>query len=327
MPNKHNAKCRHHIPKMKFSVRNWAEYDAALRARGSLTMWVTAEAMEHWAAQPRSTPGGQGFYSDLAIETSLKLRLVFRQPLRQTEGLMASIFDLLELNLKAPDHSTVSRRAMRLKSISKRCALPAGPAHILIDSTGLKVFGAGEWLQEKHGQKSRHSWRKLHLAVDANTGLIVASILTEQDVDDPSQVGPLLDQIEHKIGQVTADGAYDGEPTYETIAQHDPQIEVVIPPRATAQPSAQFETDPTMRDTHLLMIQSLGRLDWQEACGYGKRALVETTMGRYKAIIGPRLRARDRRGQRIEAAVAVAVLNRMLGAGRPTSVRTSTVAV
>ena len=157
--------------------------------------------MDHWAAQPRSTPGGQGFYSDLAIETSLKLHLVFRQPLRQTEGLMASIFDLLELDLKAPDHSTVSRRAMRLKLISKRCALPAGPVHILIDSTGLKVFGAGEWLQEKHSQKSRRSWRKLHLAVDLNTGLIVASILTEQDVDDPSQVGPLLDQIEHKIGR------------------------------------------------------------------------------------------------------------------------------
>lgn len=147
-------------------------------------------------------------------------------------------------------------------------------------------------MQEKHGQTSRRSWRKLHLAVDADTGYIVASILTEQDVDDPSQVGPLFDQIEHGIGQVTADGAYDGDPTYETIAQHDPQIEVVIPPRTIAQPSAQFETDPTMRDMHLLMIQSLGRLDWQEASGYGKRALVETTMGRYKAIIGPRLRAR-----------------------------------
>lgn len=155
MPNKHNAKCRHHIPKMKFSVRNWAKYDAALRARGSLTLWVTAEAMDHWASEPRSTPGGQCFYSDLAIETSLMLRLVFRQPLRQTEGLMASTFDLLELERKAPDHSTVSRRAMRLKSISTRCALTSGPAHILIDSTGLKVYGAGEWLQEKHGQKSR----------------------------------------------------------------------------------------------------------------------------------------------------------------------------
>ena len=184
------------------------------------------------------------------------LRLVFRQALRQTEGLMASIFDLLELDLKAPDHSTVSRRAMNLELISKRCPLPAGPAHILIDSTGLKVYGAGEWLQEKHGRKSRHSWRKLHLAVDANTGLIVASVLTEQDVDDPSQVGPLLNQVEHEIGQVTADGAYDGESTYDTIAKRDPQIKVVIPPRATAQPSAQLEKDPTTRDTHLLMIDT-----------------------------------------------------------------------
>ena len=322
MPNKFNAKCRHHIPKMKFTVRNWAEYDAALRARGSLTLWVTDEAMNHWAALPRSTPGGQCFYSDLAIETSLMLRLVFRQPLRQTEGLMASIFELLAVDLKAPDHSTVSRRAMSLKSISNRCKLPAGPVHILIDSTGLKVFGAGEWLLEKHGQKSRRSWRKLHLAVDAGTGQIVASILTEQDVDDPSQLGPLLDQIEQEIVQVTADGAYDGEPTYETIAQRDPLIDVVIPPRITAQPSAQFETSPCRRDTHLLLIQSLGRLEWQEATGYGQRALVETTMGRYKSIIGARLRARHWRGQQAEVAIAVEVLNRMLGAGRPKSVRT-----
>ena len=213
---------------------------------------------------------------------------------------MASIFALLGVELKAPDHSTVSRRAMVLKSISRQSVLPADPAHILIDSTGLKVFGAGEWLQEKHGRKSRRSWWKLHLAVDANTGLIVASVLTKQDVDDPSQVGPLLDQIEHEIDQVTADGAYDGEPTYDTIAKRDPQIEVVIPPRVTAQPSTQFETNPSTRDTHLLMIQSLGRLGWQEAVGYGTRALVQTTMGRYKAIIGPRLRARDGRFCRIK---------------------------
>jgi hypothetical protein len=156
---------------MKYTVRNWAEYDAALRCRGSLTLWVTAEAMDHWAAQPRSTPGGQCLYSDLAIETSLMLRPLFGQPLRQTEGLMASIFAWLGLDLKVPDHSTVSRRAMSLKSISKRCALPTRPARILIDNTGLKVFGAGEWLQEKHGAKSWRSWRKLHLAVDASTGL------------------------------------------------------------------------------------------------------------------------------------------------------------
>ena len=124
MPNKHNAKCRHHIPKMKFSVRNWAEYDAALRARGSLTLWVTAEAMDHWAAQPRSTPGGQGFYSDLAIETSLKLRLVFRQPLPQTEGLMASIFDLLELDPEGArsQHGESTRHALEVDLQAVRTA-------------------------------------------------------------------------------------------------------------------------------------------------------------------------------------------------------------
>ena len=173
------------------------------------------------------------------------LRLVFGQALRQTEGLMGSIFQLLGVDLKAPDHTTLSRRSMTLKDLPRQCALPAGPLHLLIDSTGLKLFGAGEWLQEKHGQKSRRSWRKLHLAVDASTGYIEASVLTDQDVDDPSQVGPLLDQIEQKVASVTADGAYDGEPTYERIARRDTQIDVIIPPRVTAQPSAQFEATPT----------------------------------------------------------------------------------
>ncbi len=230
-------------------------------------------------------------FSDLAIEVSLMLRLVFHQPLRQTKGLMASIFDLLEVQRKAPDHSTVSRRAMSLKSISKQCAA-YGPEHILIDRIVLKVYCEGEWLQEKHEQKSRRSWRKLHLAVYDEPGYIVVSILTEQDVDDPPQGGPLLDQIEHEIGQVTADDAYDVEPTYETIAQRDPQIEVVIPPRVTAQPSAQFEVDPKRRDTHLLMSQSLGRLGWPETCGYGKRT-GEVHDGSLQGIFGPRLRTRD----------------------------------
>ena len=217
MPNKFNDKCRHHIPKMKHSVRNWAEYESGLRARGSLTFWVTPEAMLLWAAQARSTPGGQSCYSDQAILTCLMLRLVFNQALRQSEGLMASIFQLLGVELKAPDHTTVSRRCMKLMPLLRTC-LPAGPLHLLIGSTGLKVFGAGEWLTEKHGQKSRRTWRKLHLAVDARTGGIMASVLTDQDVDDPSQVGPLLDQIAQEIASVTADGAYDGEPTYERIA-------------------------------------------------------------------------------------------------------------
>jgi transposase len=195
-----------------------------------------------------------------------------------------------------------------------------GPLHVLIDSTGLEVYGAGQWLEAKHGVKSRRTWRKLHLAVDAVSGMIVAQTLTDQDANDPSQVGPLLDQIDHPIGQVTADGAYDGDPTYQTIAAHGEDITVVIPPRSTAVASGDPDS-PTQRDTHLAMIAEQGRLAWQATTGYGQRSLVETTMGRYKSLIGPRLRARGFAAQQTEASISVTVLNRMLATGRPDSVR------
>ena len=193
---------------------------------------------------------------------------------------------------------------------------------MLIDSTGLKVYGAGQWQAEKHG-RSRRKWRKLHLGVDARSGQIAAVTLTDQDVSDESQVGPLLEQIESPIKQVTADGAYGGEPTHQTITTHDAAIAVVIPPQDNAVPSAGFETDPSPRDTHLLTIASLGRLGWQEVTGYGKRALVETAMGRYKSLIGERLRSRGDAARRTEAGVGAAVLNRMLDAARANSVRRS----
>jgi IS5 family transposase len=164
---------------------------------------------------------------DAAIQTSLTLRTAFKLALRQTEGLMTSVLSLMGLTISAPDHSTVSRRAETLPVIQP-AAVPPGPLHVLIDSTGLQVYGAGQWLEAQHGAKSRRKWRKLHLAVDAANGMIVAQTLTDQDADDPSQVGPLLDQIDEPIAQVTADGAYDGAPTYQTIAAHDDSIEVVI---------------------------------------------------------------------------------------------------
>ena len=263
----------------------------------------------------------QAIYSDLAIEAGLMLRLAFHLPLRQTEGLMASVFELLGVGLSVPDHSTLSRRAMSLVPISKGCRLPAGPVHLLIDSTGLKVYGAGEWLQEKHGTRARRTWRKLHLAVDALTGMIMASTLTENDIGDSSQVAPLLDQVDAQIVSVTADGAYDGAPTYHTVAAHGEDIAVIIPPHVTAVLSDDAELNPSQRDQHIALIEAQGRLAWQKETAYGRRSLVETTMGRYKALIGPRLRARSLSGQRNEGAVGVAILNRMLHAARPNSVR------
>jgi hypothetical protein len=177
MPFKHNATCRHHIGEMKFKVTNWQEYEAGLRRRGSLTMWLTSEAIAMWIAPRRTTRGGQPRYSDLAIETALTLSRVFCLRLRQTEGLLGSVLQLMGLDLAVPDHTTLSRRARTRQSTNRRPDLPIpsdGPVHVLVDSTGLKVNGTGQWLQEKHGARSRRGWRKLHLAVDADSGEVIS---------------------------------------------------------------------------------------------------------------------------------------------------------
>jgi transposase len=321
MPHKHNAARRHRIGKMQFKVMNWRDYKAGLRRRGSLTLWLTPKALVGWAAPRRKTRGGQQRYSDLAIETALMLGMVFGLRLRQSEGLLSSVLELMGLDLPVPDHTTLSRRAQTWKPHANRKPASAdGPLHVLVDSTGLKIYGAGQWLEEKHGAKSRRGWRKLHLALVADSGEIIAHSLTDQDTSDASQVEPLLDQIDDEVGHFTADGAYDGDPTYDAVLRHSGQARVVIPPRSNAMPRQDTEL-PNQRDCHVASIQIDGRLRWQTSTGYGKRALVETAMGRYKGIIGPRLRARSFQAQQTEAAIACAILNRMLTCARPKSIR------
>src|SRR5215208_879228 len=195
LPFKLNQAGRHHSPRQRRKVTNWPAYDASLRQRGSLTVWFTDEAVEAWKAEPRTTRGGQPWYSPLAILTALTLRAVFRLALRQTEGLIGSIIGLLGFDLSVPDHTTLSRRAETLEVPRPRSDRNAEPVHLLVDSTGLKLCGPGEWLIEKHGTRRRRSWQKMHIGVDADTGRIVASELTTHDIDDGSQVGPLLDQV------------------------------------------------------------------------------------------------------------------------------------
>jgi hypothetical protein len=323
MPFKHNASRRHRIDKMKFKVTNWPEYEAGLRRRGSLTLWMTPEALSSWKAPKRTTRGGQPRYSDLAIETTLILGLVFGLRLRQTEGLLTSVLRLMGLDLAVPDHTTLSRRASKRRSPDKRQGdrIPdKGPVHVLIDSTGLEIYGAGQWLEEKHGAKSRRSWRKLHLALDADSGEIIAHVTTDQDAGDASQVEALLDQINDPIGQFTADGAYDGDPIYEAVTKHSADAAVVIPPRANAVNRSDTGI-ASQRDRHIAAINADGRMKWQAATDYGKRALVETAIGRYKSTIGPRLRARSFAVQQTEVAISCTILNRMLGCARPKSVR------
>src|SRR4051794_31775686 len=319
MPFKANADRRHRIPKQRRRITNWAEYDAALRQRGSLTVWFTEAAIAAWHAEPRTTPGGQPHYSSLAIATALTLKAVFRLALRQTEGLIGSVLQLLGLDLPVPDHSTLSRRAETLEVPQPRPG--SAPVHLLVDSTGLRLCGPGEWLLEKHGTKQRRAWRVLHLATDADTGRIVASVLTDKDADDGSQVGPLLERIEGAVASVTGDGAYDRDDVYAEVAARYPDAAVVVPPRSSAVPSDAAETAPMQRDRHLRCIAERGRMGWQRASGYGWRTLVECDISRWKRVIGNGLRFQRDERQATEVAIAADVLNRMLDLGRPEYVR------
>jgi hypothetical protein len=327
VPFKLNQDRRHHIPRQQRKVTNWPAYDASLRQRGSLTVWFTEEAITAWRAEPRTTRGGQPWYSELAILTALTLRAVFRLAYRQTEGLIGSLMRLLGLDLPVPDHTTLSRRAATLEvprprsGSSPEAGGEAEPLHLLVDSTGLKLCGPGEWLFEKHGTKTRRSWRKLHIGVDADTGQIVAAALTTNDVDDGSQAGPLLDQVAGPVASFTGDGAYDQDGVYASVAERHPEAAVVVPPRATAVPSQTAESAPTQRDRHLQHIANHGRMAWQTASGYTKRARAEATIGRWKQVLGDRLRAHTDERRATEVDVAVYVLNHMLELGRPSSVR------
>ncbi len=317
MPHKFNANRRHKLRKSRYRVTNWPEYEAALIRRGSLTIWVTEEAVAAWHAPATGKRGGQQIYSDIAIETGLALRVVLHQPLRQTEGALRSIADLLGVDIRIPDHTTFSRRSASLTIVPKRIEREE-PLHLLVDSSGIKIYGEGEWLDEKHGARSRRRWRKLHVGVDANSHEIVAVELTADDVGDVSTVADLLDQIEGEVSSMTGDGAYDGQSVYDAVAARHPGAAVIIPLRSTA---VATEAAATQRDQHLATIAKRGRIGWQRSSGYSRRSLVETAMYRYKTIIGRRLYARIPSTQRTEAKIACNVLNRMTSLGMPISVR------
>ena len=216
MPYKFNEGRRHEFSKARYRVTNWPDYDAALVRRGELTVWLSEEAIAAWHAPATGERGGQPIYSAIAIETALTLRLVFHQPLRQTEGLLRSIVALLDIDIAIPDHTTMSRRGGGLTILPKSIGRDE-PLHLLIDSTGLKIYGEGEWLDQKRGIRSPRRWRKLHIGVDADTHEVVAVELTPDDVGDVSQLADLLDQVATPVASVIADGAYDGETVYDAV--------------------------------------------------------------------------------------------------------------
>jgi len=306
-------------------VTNWAEYDESLRRRGDLTAWICDDALAVWSAPPRTTPGGQPVYSDIAIEMCLTLRMVFKQAFRQTQGLMRSIAKLLGVDIAVPHFTTMSRRGNGLSLSAKAVPQHGSPVQLVVDSTGLKIFGEGDWLEQKHKTKrKRRSWRKLHLGLDLVSGQIVCSDLTTDDIGDPTALPGLLDQIDGPVEMFIADGAYDGEPTVKALAERfSSAVKITIPPPKNAILSPDAGQNPSIRDRHIADIAAHGRMAWQKSSGYNQRSRAETMMGRWKTVIGPKLKARSFENQKIEAKIGVRVLNRMTGLCRPNFERTA----
>jgi hypothetical protein len=293
MPFKFHGSRRHRIPKARYRVRNWSEYDRGLVRRGDVRVWLSAEAIAGWHAAGRTTPGGQRKFSNLAIETILMLGALHCLPLRQTEGFVRSLVDLMRLDLAVPDHTTLARRRRTVDVCENRWPR-RGPIDLVIDSTGLKFFGAGEWARAKHGE-TRRSWRKLHLSVNPDDNEIIAFELTDDDASDAAMVGDLVANSGGSIRRVIADGAYDGEPTYQAIRAARPTKsppKIVIPPKQPSIPDKGQPHRGSERECHAAEIARRGRMAWQRRHRYGKRSLVETAVSRIKNINGGRLTSR-----------------------------------
>ena len=303
--------------KPRYRVTNWRDYNRALVARGSITLWFHEEVLAGWRAT-----GGKGRpYGDAAILAALSLRAVFRLTLRQTEGFLASLKQSLGLTIEVPHYSTFSRRASALAV--PKLARPAGggPLHLAIDATGLKVHGEGEWKVRVHGKGKRRVWRKLHLGVDTTTGEILAHALTTSETHDGTELEGLLAEVEGPIAAVYGDKAYDAFDIHSAVLARG--AHPVIPPRkdAAIRPPPGLKNPPPTRGAAVARIAEIGRKAWKEEAHYHRRSLAETAMCRYKTIIGPGLKARTLENQKAEAAVAVRCLNRFTALGMPRSIR------
>jgi transposase len=316
MPYKHNEKNRHKINKTRYKVTNWPEYTNALRKRGDFTVYFTKEAITEWHPAKTGSRGCPQKYSALAIKVSLMIRQVFRLPLRQTQGFMNSLSIALGIDITLPDFSSLSKRSVALSRHKLTKDLAPGSI-VIVDSTGLKVYGKDEWHQEKHDVAAWRTWRKLHLAVDENHQ-IIACELTTPETGDPTAVPDLLDQIDTPFDTFIADGAYDGDPVSNAVLSRQPDAKVIVAPHKTAVCSPGGDSQ---RDNPIQVIDQNGRIAWQKKTGYGLRNDAELAMQRVKRIFGNTMKARKLPQQKAEAWASAVALNRMSGLGMPVSVK------
>lgn len=300
-----------------YRVTNWKEYNESLVRRGDVTVWFSEEALASWEHANQGVKVGRPFtYSDGAIECLLALRELFRLPYRQTEGLGRALVTLMNADLAIPDFTSLAKRAAKL-SVSLDVSSTSGPIDVVVDSTGLKVYGAGEWRSQAYQTPQRKTWRKLHLSINAATQEIVAEVLTSNRADDADVVPELLTQVKTPVARLYGDGAYDKWKLYDGLAQVE--IQPVIPPRrgASIRKHGNCAGPRLPRDEALRGIRRHGRREWKQQSGYHRRSLIETSMSRLKQAFGPRLKNKGFENQRIEARLRCKLLNRFTQLGMP----------
>jgi hypothetical protein len=302
-----------------YRVKNWSEYDKALVQRGSITFWLSDDIEQTWLYVGEKQRGSQFDYSDKAIEIMLTIKEVFHLTNRSVEGFVRSLFGMMNIDLPVPDHSTLSKRGKTLKVKLSRKA--RGSINLVLDSTGLKIYGEGEWKVRKHGYSKRRTWRKLHLGADPENGEIQAVLLTENNVSDDATVKELLEQIEQTLLACAADGAYDKRKVYDALNQHSPEVVILIPPRKNARiwQHGNSKAERLKRDENLRYIRKHGCRHWKEDSGYHMRSLAETAMFRLKTIFGDELSTRLLETQTTQAFIRCLALNKMTHLGMPES--------
>lgn len=296
---------------MSHKKRDWSKYNKTLVNRGSLTLWLSPEAMKSWKAKKVSGKSGRPFqYSDSAILTASTIRYVFNLGLRACEGFLRSIFQLLNSSLKVPSYTQICRRSKKL-SLPRHLLEGKIVKHIVVDATGLKVYGEGEWKVKKHGASKRRQWRKLHLAVDEQTQEVVFADMTTEHVHDTAFVPEILDRRKG-VKRVVMDGAADSSKLYKLCWEKG--IDLLTPP----QKNARKRPEPWLvqRNSRLLEILGLGgdkiaRSLWGKLTGYSKRATVESAIARWKKLFGQHLKGRTEETQHIEIQIKSMILNKM----------------
>jgi hypothetical protein len=303
--------------KKQYHIRNWHEYNEALVNRGSLEVWISEEGKGRWYAEPMGTQGAQQVYSNVAISTVLTMQKVFHLPLRAVEGFVRSVFRMTSIPLDVPDYSTLSRRGDGLTVLlAKR---KKEKTIIIVDGSGAKVFGEGEWKVRQHGYSKRRTWKKIHIAIDED-GEIRAEEMTDNDIHDSEVVKDLFQQEDAKIEAFAGDGAFDTQAVY-TACQDRKVSRILIPPRHGAKiwRHGNCSAPPHPRDENLRAIRQMGRKQWKIESGYHIRSGVENTFFRWKTIFGDRLRSRVEARQRTEVRIVAAALNHMFSLGMPDS--------